>query len=420
MVISMVDLIQILDVCNENTELLKTILFIKTLLKYLLMIIPSILIVLIIIDLSKNVMAQKEENFRKNVITAGKRILYCIILFIVPSIVGMLFKTLGGFGLGYIDCIANAEKETIVAIEMSNIEKALDKLETDPTRDNLEEAKEALTLANDVESTEAYEQRLKELEQKVNKKEQEDIAKKQSEMEQEIQKKKGTASEEPTNPGGGDTPGGDDNTPGRKAKDGEGLWVAHMKNSKELVDKAIKAGFWGIEVDVYHDGNSFELKHPPREEKWVLNEFLDTCKKNNITAVLHLQIRSTKYEQLVSMVKEKGMQENTIYQIGINYVNAKKLREIDSNARIWACTEDKISTSPSKKSDLAKGKEYFEGVNMLALNVDKSEIDYVHSLGMTICSYSYNDTMYNSKGKSATKLKSWGSNYLMANAIDEQ
>ena len=54
---------------------------------------------------------------------------------------------------------------------------------------------------------------------------------------------------------------------------------------------------------------------------------------------------------------------------------------------------------------------------MLATAVDKNVINTVHSMGLKICAFSYVDGMYPSRGKSAATLRSWGADYLMANAI---
>ena len=210
----------------------------------------------------------------------------------------------------------------------------------------------------------------------------------------------------------------DDSSNKKIASPGEGLWVAHMKNSASRVEKAINDGFWGIEVDVYQSGNNFRLYHDSENDPYNgydLDEFLDTCKANNITAVLDIKYVKN-YELLISQVKEKNMEDNTIYQTW--WGGANKIHTKDNNARIWVLIPD---GNKDIKGDILNNlnsvKDYVEGVNMLALNVDKSDIKAVQDLGLTFCAFSYGNKMYNNA--SANTLREWKTNYLMANSIFE-
>jgi len=198
----------------------------------------------------------------------------------------------------------------------------------------------------------------------------------------------------------------------------KGLWVAHMKNRAEYVDEAIKEGFWGIEVDVRQSGDIFKLYHDSSNDPYRgynLDVFLDTCKANNITAVLDLK-KVNDYDKLISLVKSKNMQNNTIYQTSVG--NAKNIYNIDSNARIWVLISDSNrNISGSVLKQLQDVKDYVEGINMLALNVDSNDISTVQSLGLTFCAFSYKSKLYSNAN--ASTLRKWGSDYIMANNIDD-
>lgn len=218
-----------------------------------------------------------------------------------------------------------------------------------------------------------------------------------------------------------ETPKDEDDTPSEptpvvdtkpKATAGQGLWVAHQKNDADRVQNAINAGFWGIEVDVRQNGSVFRLEHNTYHG-YNLDTFLDTCKKNNIIAVLDIKEVSD-YNAFVGLVNSKGMLNHTIFQTGSASV-VNSLYSVNSNVRIWFLNS--ANKGALRTSTINPIKNKLEGVNMLALSVDASVIKQVHNMGLTICAFSYLDTMYDSEGKSAANLRSWGADYLMANAI---
>jgi hypothetical protein len=193
---------------------------------------------------------------------------------------------------------------------------------------------------------------------------------------------------------------------------GRGLWVAHQKNSKDRTKAAINAGFWGIEVDVHQSGSTFKLYHD-NYHGYNLSEFLDDCRSAGVTPVLDIKSISSS-KDLVNAIKSKGMLSSTIIQTG-STSTVKNLYNADSSVRIWFLNS--ASGISLRKSEIQSVKDKLEGVNMLATAVNKSTIDTVHGMGLKICAFSYIDGMYPSRGRSAATLKSWGADYLMANAI---
>lgn len=198
----------------------------------------------------------------------------------------------------------------------------------------------------------------------------------------------------------------------------KGLWIAHMKNSKESVSAAIQEGFYGIEVDVRQSGNTFKLYHDSDNNPYRgynLDMFLDTCKEKGITAVLDLK-KVDDYSKLISLVKSKNMQNDTIYQTSVSRV--KKLYNVDSNARIWVLIDDDDKNiNGSTLNQIKEVRSYIEGINMLALNVDSNDINTIHNLDLTICAFSYRSKLYSNAD--ASTLRKWGSDYIMANNIDD-
>ena len=205
------------------------------------------------------------------------------------------------------------------------------------------------------------------------------------------------------------------------ASKGDGLWIAHRKNTAKLVEEAITAGFWGIEVDVHQYKDTFRIYHdeknePYSETMYDLPDFLITCKQNNIIPVLDLK-KITDYNLLISLVKEKGMHQRTIYQTKIDL--AKMIYETDNTARIWVLMDTGSKNTPTSNipTRLIECLNYIEGVNIQAKHVDEFDIKAIHNLGLTVCSFSYKSTLY--ENADAKTLKAWGTNYLMADTIDE-
>lgn len=106
-----------MDVCN-NHDVLKVIYFILLIIDIIKIIIPIVLIIYGIIDFSKGVIANDGKASKKNVQLFFKRLLYAVLVFIVPWLIKVLMITLGNL-LGdaetanFTDCIENATPEKI-------------------------------------------------------------------------------------------------------------------------------------------------------------------------------------------------------------------------------------------------------------------------------------------------------------------
>lgn len=104
-----------MDVCN-NPDVLRVIMYIKILLKYIFILVPMGLILMMVLDFFKNVVAGKEEDMNKNTKLSLKRLIFCVVLFFVPTIVSFVIKIVDNSletDTSYISCITNAESSTI-------------------------------------------------------------------------------------------------------------------------------------------------------------------------------------------------------------------------------------------------------------------------------------------------------------------
>lgn len=81
-----------------GADILRILKFVFKLLDLVLFIVPMGLIIMVILDFSKNVIAGKEDEMKKNVSVAIKRIIYCMVIFLVPTIVNFAVNFVSGTG----------------------------------------------------------------------------------------------------------------------------------------------------------------------------------------------------------------------------------------------------------------------------------------------------------------------------------
>lgn len=78
--------------CGQLAPIMRVLAYLLKLFKIA---IPIILVVLVIVDFSKAVVASDEKKMNEAKNVALKRIVYALIIFLVPTIVSLLFKNLG-------------------------------------------------------------------------------------------------------------------------------------------------------------------------------------------------------------------------------------------------------------------------------------------------------------------------------------
>ncbi len=106
------------DVCETST-VLKVFYFIIQLIKIACILIPTGLLLMMSFDFFKNLLTSEESEMQKNTKLVFKRVLYCVIVFAIPTIVNLTVKILNSADvkLIYNTCISNATIEKIKAFE---------------------------------------------------------------------------------------------------------------------------------------------------------------------------------------------------------------------------------------------------------------------------------------------------------------
>lgn len=127
------DKMLILDVC-ENLSILGVILFIKNLLKIICVVVPILLLLFLIIDFVKATMENDSEKMSKVKNTAIKRIVYAILVFLVPAIVNG-FMSLLGDSTNFSSCYDAASSENVQMLaEANKLDEEIQKAETEEKR----------------------------------------------------------------------------------------------------------------------------------------------------------------------------------------------------------------------------------------------------------------------------------------------
>ena len=107
----LINILDLSDVKCGGAESLRVMSFITKIFDIVFILVPIFLIVLISIDFFKNVIAQKEDDMSKNLNLAIKRIIMCVGLFLVPTIIYAVMNLLGDAGVEYAECIEIARTE---------------------------------------------------------------------------------------------------------------------------------------------------------------------------------------------------------------------------------------------------------------------------------------------------------------------
>lgn len=104
----------LLEAC-EHPDVLRVLFFATEFLDILFVILPIGLIIMLMIDFTKAVVVNKEEEQIKSTKLVVKRIMYAVLVFAIPWIVNFVMGVLESVDLGvdYIDCINNANSDTI-------------------------------------------------------------------------------------------------------------------------------------------------------------------------------------------------------------------------------------------------------------------------------------------------------------------
>ena len=92
------------DAC-DNVNVLKVYYYIKELLKISFFLIPFVLILMVTIDFAKNVISKDEETMKANTSFGLKRILYAVVIFLIPFFAKFAVKNFVETDVGYGKCL---------------------------------------------------------------------------------------------------------------------------------------------------------------------------------------------------------------------------------------------------------------------------------------------------------------------------
>ena len=127
-------LLNLLSGACDNVNILRIILFIKNIINYAFILIPMGLIVMLSLDMAKNVVSDDESIQKKNFMMFIKRCIYVICLFSVPSFVNLVISLVDDNDLydldNYKKCI-NVTSLRIDNLVMANKSNCLDDYEWD-------------------------------------------------------------------------------------------------------------------------------------------------------------------------------------------------------------------------------------------------------------------------------------------------
>lgn len=117
---------------------LRIIKFIFILLDMAFFLIPMGLILMMTVDIAKNVISGKEDEMKKNLNIAIKRLIYCVALFLVPTIVDFAIGLVSDIGVEKAECIDIAKTHELsqYEIDMSIDDEKYDGESPDYTKDN--------------------------------------------------------------------------------------------------------------------------------------------------------------------------------------------------------------------------------------------------------------------------------------------
>ena len=108
------------DFC-EVSSIVKIIYFAKELVKIVFIVVPIGLIVMVSVDLAKNVIAGRIDDMSKNVRVALKRVFMAAMVFLIPTIVNIMINVLGNNGVDFLSCYANASLQLAADLESSEM-----------------------------------------------------------------------------------------------------------------------------------------------------------------------------------------------------------------------------------------------------------------------------------------------------------
>ena len=101
----------------ETSNVLQIFYFINMIVKILCYVVPAILILMLTIDIFKNVMSGEDNVIKNNMKMIVKRTIFAVAIFFVPMIVNISFGLLGNMNVSAAKCYNNANLSTIQSLK---------------------------------------------------------------------------------------------------------------------------------------------------------------------------------------------------------------------------------------------------------------------------------------------------------------
>lgn len=92
------------DAC-DNVNVLKVYYYVKELLNIVFFVVPFVLILMVTIDLAKNVISKDEDTMKANTSLGIKRIIYAVVIFLIPFVVKTAISNFVDSKVGYGKCL---------------------------------------------------------------------------------------------------------------------------------------------------------------------------------------------------------------------------------------------------------------------------------------------------------------------------
>ncbi len=185
----------------DDINFLRNIMYMKSIINIIFIVVPIILIVMLVVDAVKAVVAS-DDGLRKMWKSFVKRIVAAILVFFVPTMVSLVFSTIENVTNNSIACYNDATDENIQKIASRKATEYFETIDkSNVTLTQIAKLKKYINNMTDKTEQEEYKKKLAELE-KIYEDRQAEIAKKEEEERREIRRRQ----EERKGSGGGGSP----------------------------------------------------------------------------------------------------------------------------------------------------------------------------------------------------------------------